>query len=95
MGFAHGNHHTGKYGGHRQCGSGDMLREDSKCSRFKPPLMLFLKDMAWKHTKYRINNSDPGHTCLIKAPIGEKSENIFCWPHPEKQREWKIGEKLE
>ena len=67
------SHHPAKFGDHKHCGSGDIMfliveKENSRCSRFNPPLLsihhncLFLKDMGWKHTAYHIINSDPGHT---------------------------------
>ena len=39
-------HHPERFGGHRQCGSGDIMflvvkKEDSSCSRFNP-LLLFI-----------------------------------------------------
>ena len=38
-------HHPAKFGGHRHCGSGDIMllvaeEENSRCSRFNPPLLF-------------------------------------------------------
>ena len=33
--------------------------------------------MAWKHIKYHINNSDPGHTCL-KQQLEKNLKIIFA-----------------
>ena len=49
--------------------------EDSRCSRFNPPL-LFIYLMAWKHMAYN-NNSDSIHACL-KQQLEKKFENNFC-----------------
>ena len=39
------SHHPAKFGGHRHCGSGDIMflfaeEENSRCSRFNPPLLF-------------------------------------------------------
>ena len=38
------SHHPAKFGGYRHCGSGDVFlvaeEEDSRCSRFNPPLLF-------------------------------------------------------
>ena len=39
------SHHSGKFGGHRHCVSGDIMflvakDENSRCSRFNPPLLF-------------------------------------------------------
>ena len=39
---------------------------------------LYLKDMAWKHTAYHIDNSDPGHIHLqknLKITFANTSKN--------------------
>ena len=47
VGTPHGNsHHPAKFGGHRNCGSGDMMflvieGQDSTCPRFKPQLNVY------------------------------------------------------
>ena len=38
---------------------------------------LHFKVMAWKHIKYHINNSDPGHTCL-KQQLEKNMKIIFA-----------------
>ena len=42
------SHHTAKFGGHRHCGSGDMMfvvveEQDSTCPRLDPPLLFISK----------------------------------------------------
>ena len=41
------SHHPAKFGGHRHCGSGNMFlvgkEENSRCSRFNPPLLFTSK----------------------------------------------------
>ena len=39
------HHHAATFGGHRHCGSGDIMllvveEENSRCSRFNPPLLF-------------------------------------------------------
>ena len=46
VGAPHGlSHDPAKFGGHRHCGSGDIMflvakEENSRCSRFNPPLLF-------------------------------------------------------
>ena len=45
--------HPAKFGGHRHCGSGDIIfliaeEEDSRCSRFNPPLLFISKGNGLK-----------------------------------------------
>ena len=46
------SHHLAKFGDHRHCGSGDTLlvadEENSRCSRFDPPLMFIFKGHGLK-----------------------------------------------
>ena len=41
------SHHPAKFGGHRDCSSGYMIltakEENSRCSRFNPPLLFVSK----------------------------------------------------
>ena len=53
-----------KFGGHRHCGGGDMFLVDALASMCQNSVSL--QDMACKHTSYHINNSDPGHMCLLQ-----------------------------
>ena len=58
--------HSSKFGGHRHCGSGDIMfakEENSRCSHFKPPLLFIFKGHGLKAQAYHIINSNPGHTC--------------------------------
>ena len=46
-GDPHGKSPPAKFGGRRHCGSGDIMflvaeKEDSRCSRFNPPLSVYL-----------------------------------------------------
>ena len=46
-------HHAAKFGDHRRCGSGDIMslvaeEEDSRCSRFNPPLLFISKGNGLK-----------------------------------------------
>ena len=34
------SHHPAKFGDHRHCGSGDVFSENSRHSRFNPPLLF-------------------------------------------------------
>ena len=76
------SHHPAKFGGHRHCGSGDIMllvaeEENSKCSRFNPPYCLFVKDMGWKHSEISYYHFlSWSHT--LKAAIGQNFEDIFC-----------------
>ena len=47
------SNHPAKFGGHRHCGSGDIIfliaeEEDSRCSRFNPPLLFISKGNGLK-----------------------------------------------
>ena len=46
------SHHPVKFGDHRLCGSGDMFlvakEENSRCSRFNPPLLFISKGHGLK-----------------------------------------------
>ena len=47
------NHYTTKFGGHRHCGSGDIMSlvakdEDLRCSGLNPPLLVISKGRSFK-----------------------------------------------
>ena len=47
------SHHPVKFGDHRHCGSGDIMflvaeEENSRCSRFNPPLLFISKGHGLK-----------------------------------------------
>ena len=58
VGTPHGNsHHPAQFGGHRNCGSGDMMflvveGQDSTCPRLKPPLNVY-SERTW-HAVHKI-----------------------------------------
>ena len=56
------SHHPDKFGGHSR-GGGDFRWQRRRFQMLSPQSCLSLKDMAWKHTAYHFNNSNPGHTC--------------------------------
>ena len=57
---------------------------------------FFIKDMAWKHAAYHINNSSPGHTRL-KQQSDENLKITFASPAKnavQKKREQEVGDNL-
>ena len=76
------SHHSAKFGGHSHCGSGDIMflvaeEENSRCSRFNPPLLFISEGHGWKVqgiSCYKLRSWS--HT--LKAEIGQKFENNFC-----------------
>ena len=54
-----------------------VAEEDFKRSCFNLPLLLSIKDIAWKHTKYHIDNSDPGHRHL-KQQLKKNLKTTFA-----------------
>ena len=61
------SHHPLKFGGHRPCGSGDIIffvaeKEISDAVASIHHYRLFFIDMSWKHAAYHFINSDVGHT---------------------------------
>ena len=40
---------------------------------------LSLKDIAWKHTAYHINNSNAGYTCLTQK-LKKNMKTTFAYP---------------
>ena len=76
------SHHPAKFGGHRHCGSGDMIflvaeEENSKCSCFNLPL-LFISKGHWLKAHGISYYSLQSWSHPLKAAIGQKSENNFC-----------------
>ena len=72
------NHHPATFGGHRHCGSGDIMllvaeEENSRCSCFNPPLLFISKGHGLK--AHGIS-----YILVTRAPSGivEKFENNFC-----------------
>ena len=76
------SHYSAKFGVHKNCDSVDMLlaveKEDSRRSRFNPPLLFSTEDMTWKHTAYHINNFDPGHTSSKQQSEENKKITSAC-----------------
>ena len=61
------SHHPAKFGDHRHCGSGDIMflvaeEENSRCSRFNPPLLFISKGHGLKAHGISHYKSGPGHT---------------------------------
>ena len=71
--------------------------EDSRCSRFNPPLMFILKEKPLKYTTYHINKSGPCYTCL-KQQLEENLKVTFASPSrksDEKEKEEKLERQLQ
>ena len=73
------NHHPANFGGHRHCGSGDMMflvveGRNSKCPLYYPSWLFISKGHGLK--VYNISNSDPGRTRL-KQQLGKKITTSF------------------
>ena len=78
------SHHPAKFCGHRHCDSGDIMllvaeEENSRCSRFNPPL-LFISIGHWlKAQTYQVINSNPGHT-RSKQQLNKNFKITFASP---------------
>ena len=74
------SHHPVEFGGHRHFGNGDMFlvrkEENSRYSRFNPPLLFISKAHGLKEHSlyYKLRSSSPAH----KATIGQIFDNNFC-----------------
>ena len=73
------SHHCAKLISHGRCGSGDIKflvveEEDSRRS-----CCLSLKDIAWKHTTYHINNSDP-RLAHLNQQLEKNMKTTFVCP---------------
>ena len=81
------SHHLAKFGDNRHCGSGDMFlvaeEENSRCSRFNPPLLfnlplLFISKgqglKAHSISYYQLRSWKHA----LKAAIGQNFEDNFC-----------------
>ena len=58
------SHHSAKFGDHRHCGSGDIMflaaeEENSRCSRFNPPLLFISKghESTWQRSKQQLDKT--------------------------------------
>ena len=63
------SHHPAKFGGHRDCGSGDMMflvleRKHSACPHFNLPLLFISKGHGLKAHGSNLIISNLGHTRL-------------------------------
>ena len=74
------SHHPVEFGGHRHFGNGDMFligkEENSRYSRFNPPLLFISKAHGLKGhgLYYKLRSSSPEH----KATSGQIFDNNFC-----------------
>ena len=74
------SHHPAKFGDHRHCDSGDMFlvaeEENSRCSRFNPPLLFISKGHELKaHGISYCYLRSWSHA--LKAAIGQNFGNNF------------------
>ena len=87
------NHHPANFGGHRHCGNGDILflvakEENSRCSRFNPPLLFISKGHGLKSTRHI--NSDPGHT---RSKQQLEKYLLLSFDRPSKSTDEKVKKK--
>ena len=73
------SHHPTKFGDHRHCGSGDIMflvaeEENSRCSRFNPPLMFISKGHGLKESTRHILLTPILVSHSLKAVIGQNFE---------------------
>ena len=87
-------HRPQTFGGHRQCGSGDIMflvvkKEDSSCSRFNPLLLFISVKSTWVEYARHILYQARYLSHYLKAKIGEKSNNNFYQSVQKKRRKGK------